>query len=123
MSAKILLVEDNKNNLQAFTLYLEVMGLIVEQAQDGFEALRKLEHETFDVVVSDIGMPGLNGLDLARRIHDNFGRIPIVLMTGDPTARTNESVIRAGVSCLLIKPFIPRELVTTIHRAVAEKDV
>ena len=123
MSAKILLVEDNKNNLQAFTLYLEVMGLIVEQAQDGFEALRKLDHETFDVVVSDIGMPGLNGLDLARRIHDNFGRIPIVLMTGDPTARTNESVIQAGVSCLLIKPFIPRELVTTIHRAVAEKDV
>ena len=123
MSAKILLVEDNKNNLQAFTLYLEVMGLIVEQAQDGFEALRKLDHETFDVVVSDIGMPGLNGLDLARRIHDNFGRIPIVLMTGDPTARANESVIQAGVSCLLIKPFIPRELVTTIHRVVAEKDV
>jgi CheY-like chemotaxis protein len=123
VSAKILLVEDNKNNRRALTLYLEVMGLIVEQAQDGFEALRKLNHETFDVVVSDIGMPGLNGVDLARRIHDNFGRIPIVLMTGDPTARTNESVIQAGVSCLLIKPFIPRELVTTIHRAVAEKDV
>jgi CheY-like chemotaxis protein len=123
VSAKILLVEDNKNNLRAFTLYLEVMGLIVEQAQDGFEALRKLNHETFDVVVSDIGMPGLNGLDLARCIHDNFGRIPIVLMTGDPTARINESVNEAGVSCLLIKPFIPRELVMTIHRAVAEKDV
>ena len=123
MSAKILLVEDNKNNLRAITLYLEAMGLIVEQAQDGFEALRKLDHETFDVVVSDIGMPGLNGVDLARRIHDNFGRIPIVLMTGDPTARTDESVALAGVSCLLIKPFIPRELVTTIHRTVAEKDV
>ena len=117
------MVEDNKNNLRALTLYLEVMGLIVEQAQDGFEALRKLDHETFDVVVSDIGMPGLNGLDLARRIHDNFGRIPVVLMTGDPTARTNETVHEAGVSCLLIKPFIPRELVTTIHRTVAEKDV
>lgn len=67
MSAKILLVEDNKNNLRALTLYLEIMELIVEQAQDGFEALRKLDHETFDVVVSDIGMPGLNGVDLARR--------------------------------------------------------
>jgi DNA-binding response OmpR family regulator len=53
-----------------------------------------------------------NGVDLARRIHDNFGRIPVVLMTGDPTARTNESVHEAGVSCLLIKPFVPRELVT-----------
>ena len=68
MSAKILLVEDNKNNLRALTLYLEIMELIVEQAQDGFEALRKLDHETFDVVVSDIGMPGLNDVDLARRI-------------------------------------------------------
>jgi CheY-like chemotaxis protein len=46
VSAKILLVEDNKNNRRALTLYLEVMGLIVEQAQDGFEALRKLDHET-----------------------------------------------------------------------------
>jgi CheY-like chemotaxis protein len=121
VSAKILLVEDNKNNLRGLTLYLEVMGLIVEQAEDGFEALRKLDHETFDVVVSDIGMPGLNGLDLARRIHNNFGRIPIVRMTGDPTARSDESVAEAGVSCLLIKPFIPRELVTTIHKAVAGK--
>jgi CheY-like chemotaxis protein len=123
VSVKVLLVEDNKNNLRAFTLYLEVMGLVVEPAQDGFEALRKLSHESFDVVVSDIGMPGLNGLDLARRIHDNFGTIPIVLMTGDPTARTNESVNEAGVSCLLIKPFIPREIVTIIHRVVAGKDV
>ena len=123
VSAKILLVEDNKNNLRALTLYLEVMGLSVEQARDGFEALWKLDHETFDVVVSDIGMPGLNGFDLARRIHDNFGRLPIVLMTGDPTVRTNVSVNQAGVSCLLIKPFIPRELVTTIHKAVAEKQI
>jgi two-component system, NtrC family, response regulator GlrR len=121
VSAKILLVEDNKYNLRALTLYLEVMGLSVEQAQDGFEALRKLDHDTFDVVVSDIRMPRLNGLDLARRIHETYGRIPIVLMTGDPTARTNESVNGAGVSKLLIKPFIPRELVTTIHKAVAEK--
>jgi CheY-like chemotaxis protein len=68
VSAKILLVEDNNNNLRALTLYLEIMELIVEQAQDGFEALRKLDHETFDVVVSDIGMPGLNDVDLARRI-------------------------------------------------------
>jgi CheY-like chemotaxis protein len=57
----------------------------------------KVDHETFDVVVSDIGLPGLNGVDLARRIHDNLGRIPVVLMTGDPTARTNESVHQAGV--------------------------
>ena len=42
------------------------MELIVEQAQDGFEALRKLDHETFDG--ADIGMPGLNDVDLARRI-------------------------------------------------------
>ncbi len=91
---KFLLVEDNKNNLQALTLYRQVMGLIVEQAQDGFEALRKLDNETFGVV-SDIGMPGLNGLDLATRIHDKFGSIPIVLMTGDTTARTNESLMRS----------------------------
>jgi CheY-like chemotaxis protein len=65
VSAKILLVEDNKNSLRALTLYLEGNGAYRRTGpQDGFEALRKLDHETFDVVVSDIGMPGLNGVDL-----------------------------------------------------------
>ena len=123
MSAKILLVEDNKNNLRALTLYLELMGLMVEQAEDGFEALRKLDHKSFDIVISDIGIPGLNGLDLAKRIHDEFGGIPIVLMTGDPRARVNESVNEVGVTGLLIKPFTPRELMTTINRTVAAKDI
>ena len=96
---------------------------MVEQADSGFEALQKLEAGTFDVVVSDIRLPGLSGIDLARRILDNFGAIPTVLMTGDPTIRLTASIDEAGVSCLLTKPFRVRDLIQSIQRALPEKTV
>ena len=121
MPTKILLVEDNEHNLRLLTMCLQLGGLVVEQARNGFEALQKLEEETFDVVVSDIRMPELDGLELARRINDKVGGTPCVLMTGDPRVRMTESFNEAGVSCLLIKPFCVRELVESIRRALPEK--
>ena len=65
MPTKVLLVEDNKENLRLLAVCLELGGIVVEQADSGFEALQKLEAGTFDVVVSDIRLPGLSGIDLA----------------------------------------------------------
>lgn len=123
MPTKVLLVEDNKENLRLLAACLELGGIVVEQADSGFEALQKLEAGTFDVVVSDIRLPGLSGIDLARRILDNFGAIPTVLMTGDPTIRLTESIDEAGVSCLLTKPFRVGDLIKSIQRALPEKTV
>jgi CheY-like chemotaxis protein len=58
-------------------------GFAVQQAHDGLEAFQKLENQIFDVVVSDVRMPRLNGLDLARRIVDQFAGTRIVLITAD----------------------------------------
>ena len=70
MAAKILLVEDNADNFLVLAICLQIEGFNVEQAHDGLEAFQKLEDETFDVVVSDLRMPGLNGLELVGRIRD-----------------------------------------------------
>ena len=115
VSAKILLVDDDQENLKALTLYLQLEGFVVEQAHDGFEALVKLDHENFDVVVSDIRMPGLNGVDLTKRIRYKLQSIPIVLMTGDPGFAALEAI--DGVMCLLLKPVMPGELVKIIRTA------
>ena len=66
MSTKVLLVEDNRDNLRLLAICLEFGGILVEQAISGSEALQRLECESFDVVVSDVRMPGLNGCELAR---------------------------------------------------------
>jgi CheY-like chemotaxis protein len=121
MPMKVLLVEDNEVILRLLAMCLQQGGLVVEQARNALEALQKLEDETFDVVVSDLRLPGINGLDLARRVLDNFGGIPIVIMTGDTRARRMESIDEAGVSCVLIKPFQVHELVNSIRRVLPEK--
>jgi DNA-binding response OmpR family regulator len=115
VTAKILLVDDDQKKLKALTLYLQIEGFVVEQAHDGFEALVKLDHENFDVVVSDIRMPRLNGVDLTKRIRYKLQSIPIVLMTGDPGFAAMEAI--DGVMCLLVKPFMPGELVKIIRTA------
>ena len=117
MATRVLLVEDDTYNLQALTIYLRLTGFQVEQARDGLEALRKLGHETFDVVVSDLRMPGLNGIELAKRMLHKSRHVPIVLMTGDPDAPTSQAINEAGVLDLLTKPFLPQELVKVIQLA------
>ena len=111
------MVDDAQENLKALTLYLQIEGFVVEQAHDGFEALEKLDHETFDIVVSDIRMPRLNGVDLTKRIRSKLQSIPIVLMTGDPRFAAMEAINESSVMCLLLKPFMPGELVKIIRIA------
>ena len=123
MATKILLVEDNADNLLVLAICLQIEGFTVEQAHDGLEAFQKLEDETFDVVVSDIRMPGLSGFDLVGRILERFAEMPIVLITADPRARRMATDKQAGVSSVLIKPFPIKELVRSIREAVPENDV
>jgi CheY-like chemotaxis protein len=122
VSTKVLIVENHEDNLRLLAKCLEFRGILVEQALSGSEALQRLEYESFDVVVSDVRMPGLNGFELARHILDNLGSTPVVLMTADPTARMTENIKKAGVSSLLIKPFRVRELVQAIRRSLNDKD-
>ena len=123
MATKVLVVEDNADSLRVLAVCLQLEGFAVEQAHDGLEAFQKLEDQTFDVVVSDIRMPRLNGLDLAGRIVDRYAGTRIVLITADQTARTLEAGNLVGVSSVLIKPFPVKELVKSIRKAVAENSL
>jgi len=119
---KVLLVDDDVYNLQALTIYLRLMGLDVEQAHDGFEALKQLDNSRFHVVVSDIRMPGLDGVELVKRIRHKLKGIPIVLISGDQTA-TMEAIPHPELLRVLTKPFMPSELLEIIHRAVTDKEL
>ena len=120
---RVLLVEDDAFNLQALSIYLRLRGLQVEQARNGYEALQKLDRSPFHVVVSDIRMPGINGLDLTRRIHQKRPGVPVVLMTGDPTAPPLSDINEPDAVDLLVKPFMPSKLVQIIRRAVGQREL
>lgn len=122
MADKILVVEDDEGNLVALSRYLQMMGYAVEQASDGAEALLKLELDRFDLVLSDIMMPVVDGYLLTKHIRANFPATPIILMTGNPPERPREVATQVGARLLLSKPFMLDELVEKIKEVLSLKE-
>jgi len=122
MANKILVVEDDEGSLVALSRYLQMMGYAVEQASDGAEALSKLERDRFDLVLSDIMMPVVDGFLLTKHIRANFPATPIILMTGNPPARPREVATQVGARLLLSKPLILDELVEKITEVLSLKE-
>jgi PAS domain S-box-containing protein len=111
--ASILLVDDNTANLLAAEAVLEPLNQRLVRASSGPEALRLLETEPFAVVVLDVRMPGMDGLETARRIRGQLNRsVPIIFLTADP-----QEVFRgyeAGAVDYLVKPYPPDVLRTKV---------
>ncbi len=117
--ATILVVDDEPRIVQLVRDYLEHGGFTVLVASDGAAALRSARTGRPDLVVLDLGMPGLDGLDVARALRRD-GEVPIIMLT----ARTEESDklvgLELGADDYLTKPFSPKELVARV-RAVLRR--
>jgi len=117
--ATILVVDDEPRIVQLVRDYLEHGGFTVLTASDGPSALRSARTGRPDLVVLDLGLPGIDGLDVARSLRRD-GAVPIIMLT----ARTEESDKRVGLELgaddYLTKPFSPKELVARV-RAVLRR--
>ncbi len=115
---RILLAEDNKANVTTFTSYLTVKGFQLIVARDGLEAVALTKSERPDLVVMDIQMPGMNGLDAIRAIRADktIRDIPIIAVTALAMAGDKEACLAAGANAYLSKPVRLGELVETINR-------
>jgi len=100
--ARILIVEDDPDTAHSLRALLEDMGHTSTVAERGDDALRLLEKSEFDLIISDVLMPGMTGIDFAKRARVIRPSTPIVLVTGD--AEAMESVL-AGGAVALIKPY------------------
>jgi DNA-binding response OmpR family regulator len=116
---RVLLIDDDKRLHELLTTYLEQNGFTVVGAPDGQRGLAELEAEPFDVVLLDVMMPGLDGLEVCRRIRAK-SRVPILMLTakGDETDRVVG--LELGADDYIAKPFGPRELVARL-RAVLRR--
>ncbi len=111
---RILIVEDSQTMRSLLAASLEELEVPVKitEAASGFEALRVLPREDFDLVVTDINMPDINGLELVSFVRNNqrFESIPVVIVSTEGSERDRDKGLRLGADAYLVKPFEPAEL-------------
>jgi len=117
----ILLVEDNVVNQKVVTATLRKKGYEVAVASNGSEALEALERSQFDLVLMDLQMPVLGGLETTRRIRltPRFASLPVVALTAHTAAAERQRAIEAGVDGYLTKPLPPAELLAAVEKYLA----
>ena len=100
----ILIVDDNENDRYLLRRSLYTAGYGVRSAAGGEEALRLLQGSSFDVMITDLQMSGMDGLQLAQEVHRAAPRTSIILCTGDSAPDLTERARRSGVLTVLVKP-------------------
>ena len=116
----LLLVDDDKSLLRLLTIRLEGEGYIVTAVEDGQSALRKLQNDNYDVVLSDLRMPGLDGLSLFEEIMGIRKDIPVILMTAHGTIADAVAATQRGVFGFLPKPVDHDELRALLQKALSQ---
>jgi two-component system capsular synthesis sensor histidine kinase RcsC len=110
LGLRVLLVEDNPINQLILRDQMETLGCTVELAADGRQALARWQPEAFDVVLTDVNMPHLNGYELARALRQRGYRGPIIGATANAMHEENERCLAAGMNLCLLKPVDLRTL-------------
>ncbi len=110
---RILVVDDEPQICDVVELYLRREGFEVETANDGETALQAVEHNPPDLVVLDVMMPKVNGLEVTRLIHERFN-IPIIMLTSRGEEADKIVGLEIGADDYVVKPFSPKELVVRV---------
>ena len=121
---RILLVEDNPANQKLATYILQDRGHRVEIAGDGQEAIHLTERNRYDVILMDVQMPGMNGLEATaaiRQREEGGRRVPIIAMTAHAMKGDRERCLAAGMDGYLSKPIDAHETIALVERLAAEE--
>jgi len=117
-SARLLVVEDNLVNQKVVLAILRKKGYYIDVAGDGREALERLDAVHYDLVLMDVQMPVLDGLEATRLIRrdSRFDRLPVIAMTAHAMNGDRERCLQAGMNAYISKPVQPAHLVATVER-------
>lgn len=111
----VLVVDDDQTILNLATYFFERKGIKVHCAADGEEALRKIQERTFTMMVTDLNLPGMDGLELARKVREIAPRMPIVMSTGNKSPEICRLAKEAGIVEVFAKPFRFAELMGMVR--------
>ena len=119
---KVLVVDDDPVVGKSFDRVLSGKGYAVITASNAQEALNKLDAEDYDVVFTDIKMPGMSGLEMAEHVKERRPWLPVVIVTGYGSPDNEARAEAAGVSGFLRKPLSPEMIEGSAQKALSEKD-
>jgi len=115
---KVLVVDDEREILELCKRILSTQGYTVTIANNGIEALKAAQEEAFDLLLSDIKMPGMTGLDIAQTLKEADPNITCVIMTGFATLDSAIKALSLGIDEFILKPFTPKDLMKGIDKAL-----
>jgi two-component system, OmpR family, response regulator ResD len=118
----ILVVDDEPTIAEVVARYLERAGYETRTAADGPSALAAVASSRPDLVVLDIMLPGLDGLEVMRTLHENGGRVPVILLTAKGEESDRILGLRRGADDYVVKPFSPLELVARVDAVLRRAD-
>jgi len=120
---KILVIDDEQNIRKMLTRVLSPEGFIVKEADNGFEALKRLQEENYSLVLLDLKMPGLNGIETLKKIRENDLNLPVIMMSAYGSIPEAVEAMKLGALDYLIKPFDIEELKIIIKRAIKQYEL
>ncbi len=115
---KILVIDDEEIIHVSLRRILQRQGFHVTAVSAAVEGLQSLETEQYDLIITDLMMAGMNGIELLEKLKEDSNRVPVIMITGYPTIRTAVQALRLGAVDYLAKPFTRHELLGPVNRAM-----
>jgi len=116
--SNILLVDDEINLCRGCQRIFEDEGYTMEIALSGKEGLEKAAHEEFDVIITDLKMPDISGLDLIKEVKQTQPDTPVIMITGYASVPTAVEAMKLGAENYIPKPFEPKEIIDAVNRVI-----
>ncbi len=113
---RILLVDDSPETLEVLERNLVSLGFRILTAPDVAQAIKILDANPVDLVITDLKMPGASGVDLVRHVRENFKETEVMVITGYPTVQSAVAAVKTGAEDYLAKPFTDEELFSSVRR-------
>lgn len=122
MSKRIMVVDDSETVRQVLQLTLENAGFEVVEAEDGVDALAKLSDAQIDMLITDLNMPNMDGLELIKKVRETGTHrfTPIVMLTTESSEQKKLAGREAGASGWIVKPFKPEQLLKIVKMVLGE---
>ncbi|MBO8151285.1 MAG: response regulator [Candidatus Neomarinimicrobiota bacterium] len=111
---KVLIVDDEKNVCEFLVEFLKFKGFEADVANTGEEAIKKIREEKYDLVLLDLVMPGINGIDVLKFLNDNKINIPVIMVSGVRDEKVIKNTIELGAKDYIPKPIDLEKLENSI---------